>query len=194
MATMTACNGDGAASSTKSVTVAAMTKTVTKTVTEAAAANAPDNAADKSTAEAPGGSQTKATAIGATITVPSDDGADGASATMRIVSAKWQTKFSADDYSKPDNGALLLLDIEYTGKSGNTAINPMFDLSAKDAAGHTYNTTPVMAAGVSAINSQSLAVGEKARGVVAFDVPKKPITVTLTVGLDTVAARWSVHG
>lgn len=129
------------------------------------------------------------TPIGAYVTAPSEDGAPGASATMRITSAKWKTKFGPDDM-KPKNGALLQLTVEYTGKTGKTIVNPGFDLTAKNAAGDSFNLAIDNSASMFSV--QTITAGEKARGVVSFDAPRAPLIVKLAFGMTNTVATWQI--
>ncbi|QDG89081.1 DUF4352 domain-containing protein [Pseudarthrobacter sp. NIBRBAC000502770] len=105
------------------------------------------------------------------------DMGNGNVAKITIVSAKFVDKVSANQYAPAaKNGKFLQLDVLWETEKGTTSSNPMY-FEAKDADGRKADMTIV---GDGIIGSSKVAVGDKNRGFVDFDVAPGPIKVTIS--------------
>lgn len=141
----------------------------TSAATPAASGAAPAAAAPA--AEAPKAAEP---AIGTPFTA---DMGNGNIAKITIVSAKFVDKVSTNAYAPAaKNGKFLQLDVLWETEQGSTSSNPMY-FDAKDADGRKADLDMM---GDGQIGSGAVAVGDKSRGFVNFDVAPGPIKVTIT--------------
>ena len=94
--------------------------------------------------------------------------------TITIESAEWKKKGFID----PESGNYLVLDVVVRGQEGTVSYNPLY-FSVQDEDGREYD----IAFGADAepsLKSGDLEPGKKARGYIAFDVKKGPVTLSVT--------------
>ena len=131
-------------------------------------------AANGSTATAAAATTAAAPTVGTPFTA---DMGNGNIAKITIVSAKFVDKSSSNQFAPAaKNGKFLALDVLWETEKGTTSSNPMY-FEAKDADGRKADMTIV---GDGIIGSGQVAVGDKSRGFVYFDVAPGPIKVTIT--------------
>lgn len=137
----------------------------------APAASGAAPAAAAPAAEAP---KAAAPAVGTPFTA---DMGNGNVAKITIVSATFVDKVSTNQFAPAaKNGKFLQLDVLWETEKGTTSSNPMY-FDAKDANGRKANLDMM---GDGQIGSSPVAVGDKSRGFVNFDVAPGPIKVTIT--------------
>lgn len=176
---------------TETTTVGEVTVTATTTMTQLIGAGAVATVTDAVAPAAPApdaGQGTGAGAVGAPVTFDWQDATGAAT----VHTLEWRDSFGDTIVSTPDHGAFLILDVSVEGLTGEGLSYNTLYWTAKDAEGRTYDAE-LMAIGLEpAFGSGDLAVGEKARGFVAIDVPKVPLTLNLTSPLGTPVASWPV--
>lgn len=139
-----------------------------------AGCGASGSAANGSTATAAAATTAAAPTVGTPFTA---DMGNGNIAKITIVSAKFVDKSSSNQFAPAaKNGKFLALDVLWETEKGTTSSNPMY-FEAKDADGRKADMTIV---GDGIIGSGQVAVGDKSRGFVYFDVAPGPIKVTIT--------------
>ncbi|QOD05786.1 hypothetical protein [Pseudarthrobacter sp. BIM B-2242] len=105
------------------------------------------------------------------------DMGQGNVAKITIVSAQFVDAVSTNQFAPPaKNGKYLQLDVLWETEKGTTSSNPMY-FDAKDAEGRKADLS---IAGDGIIGSSPVAVGDKNRGFVNFDVAPGPIKVSIT--------------
>ena len=105
------------------------------------------------------------------------DMGNGNVAKITILSAKFVDSISTNQFApKSKNGKFLQLDVLWETEKGTTSSNPMY-FDAKDADGRKAD---IAIFGDGIIGSSPVAVGDKNRGFVNFDVAPGPIKVTVT--------------
>lgn len=117
------------------------------------------------------------------------DMGSGNVARITIVSAKFVDKISDNTYAPAaKNGKYLQLDVLWETEKGTTSSNPMY-FAGKDADGRKADMTIM---GDGQIGSGAVAVGDKSRGFVNFDVAPGPIKISVTNPLLQPAASLTV--
>jgi hypothetical protein len=153
------------------------------TASTPAASGAAAPAAAAPAAEAPKAAEP---AVGTPFTA---DMGNGNVAKITIVSATFVDKVSTNAYAPPaKNGKFLQLDVLWETEKGTTSSNPMY-FDAKDANGRKADLDMM---GDGQIGSSPVAVGDKSRGFVNFDVAPGPIKVTITNPILQPAASLTV--
>lgn len=110
---------------------------------------------------------------------------------VTVYSAQW-AKPSADDIATTKNGAFLVIDVGYVGGTGTVSYNPLF-WSLRDVDGREYDVSLMPLASYSPqLQSGDLAPGAKARGFLAFDVPRGPLTLELSGIFKGAVMTWSM--
>lgn len=105
------------------------------------------------------------------------DMGQGNVAKITIVSATFVDAVSTNQFAPPaKNGKYLQLDVLWETEKGTTSSNPMY-FDAKDAEGRKADLS---IAGDGIIGSSPVAVGDKNRGFVNFDVAPGPIKISIT--------------
>jgi hypothetical protein len=90
---------------------------------------------------------------------------------VTVTTYGWHKSGRGHYASDPENGAYLVLDVTVVGTAGKLSYNPFY-FKAKAADGSEYDTSVGSDGYFPALQSGDLAAGERARGLVTFDVPK----------------------
>jgi hypothetical protein len=115
---------------------------------------------------------------------------NGNAARITVLSAVRTDSVSASLHTPAKNGSYLVLDVLWETETGETSSNPFY-FSAKDSNGRKVDLN-LFADGQLA--SGQVAVGDKARGFIAFDAAPGPVTVMISDPLMQEAARIQIAG
>lgn len=119
------------------------------------------------------------------------DMGNGNIAKITIVSATYTEAIPDATVSVPaKNGGFLVLDVLWETEKGTTSSNPLY-FTAKDANGRKGDMYLFVA---NQLASGEVAVGDKSRGTVAFDIAPGASTVIVTTPLLQEAARIKIAG
>lgn len=132
----------------------------------AGSASSADGASDSSSAASSSASST-APAEGV-VGQPFDADLGDGVASITIEKATYSTKPIPGQIADADNGGYLVLDVTWETKERTTSPNPLY-WTAKDAKGNPHAAS-LLTQGQ--LNGRDLAVGQKATGKMAFDVPR----------------------
>jgi hypothetical protein len=122
-----------------------------------------------------------------------EGGKVSATGSVTVNSAKRVAEFKGDyTTDTPKKGVYLVVDISYALETGSTDYNP-YDWSVRDAEGHEYREAFVTQDDANEpLHSGTLTKGQKARGVIYFDIPKGAVTLEYSVGYGDAGAQWPI--
>ena len=109
---------------------------------------------------------------------------------VTVMTAEWHTEGVGEYATAPENGAYLVIDVEWVGPG---SYNPLY-FTFKDADGHEYNLGGLLSGYEPVLQSGELADGDKARGFVVFDVPQTAGKVSVTDQMLTAVGSWEIPG
>jgi hypothetical protein len=96
-----------------------------------------------------------------------------------------------DEYSHPDKGEFVVVDVTFAVTSGQMDYNP-YDFSLQTVDDRVWE--PAVGTFDPAFSSGTANVGQKIRGYITFDIPKIAVTqLQLNGGSNGVIAVWTTH-